>query len=93
MTKRAHHRSADKTLCLSVMQLELGKRLPSMFEVFDLRDPHQLASHAPASFLSHIVGRKKLRFVCSTQCHIDRWLLAFRRRRTAATGLYADFDR
>jgi hypothetical protein len=33
MTKRTHHRAADKALCLRVMQLELGKQLTSMFKV------------------------------------------------------------
>jgi hypothetical protein len=43
MTKRTHHRSADKALCLSVMQLELGKCLPSMFEA-SLELPPELSS-------------------------------------------------
>jgi hypothetical protein len=43
MTKRTHPRSADKTLSLRVMQLELGKRLPSMFEA-SLELPPELSS-------------------------------------------------
>jgi hypothetical protein len=43
MTKRTHPRSADKTLSLRVMQLELGKRLPSMFEA-PLELPPELSS-------------------------------------------------
>jgi hypothetical protein len=42
MTK-CTHRSADKALSLRVMQLELGKRLPSMFEV-SLELPPELSS-------------------------------------------------
>ena len=33
MTKRSYHRPADRTLSLRVMQLEVGKRLTSVFEV------------------------------------------------------------
>ncbi len=43
MTKRTHHRSADKALCFRVMQLELGKRLPPMFEA-SLELPPELSS-------------------------------------------------
>jgi hypothetical protein len=43
MTQRTHPRAADKTLALRVMQLELGKRLPPMFDA-SVELPPELSS-------------------------------------------------